>query len=142
MIKEAREAKIPVIQPAELDYNLKSYIYWLQFHFYDCDFTTPLHMLKNAIEYTNGNDEYSVGMRNGMRYAAYLIDGVDPEYERFFEKRPLSKEEIMAREKVLNALRRKKGESHGETLCPNSQSNVSPNQPQAETVEAAGQAPS
>jgi len=97
MIKEAREAKIPVIQPA------------------DCDFTTPLHMLKNAIEYTNGNDEYSVGMRNGMRYAAYLIDGVDPEYERLSEKRPLSKEEIIARAKVLDALRRKKGENHGST---------------------------
>lgn len=142
MIKEAREAKIPVIQPAELDYNLKSYIYWLQFHFYDCDFTTPLHMLKNAIEYTNGDDEYSVGMRNGMRYAAYLIDGVDPEYERLSEKRPLSKEELMARAKVLDALRRKKGENHGETLCPNPQSNASSNQPQAETVATAAQASS
>ena len=99
-------------------------------------------MLKNAIEYTNGNDEYSVGMRNGMRYAAYLIDGVDPEYERLSEKRPLSKEEIIARAKVLDALRRKKGENHGEILRPNSQSNVSPVKPQAETVATAAQASS
>lgn len=122
MIKEAREAKIPVIQPAELDYNLKSYIYWLQFHFYDCDFTTPLHVLKNAIKYTDGNDEYSLGMRNGFRYAAYLIDGVDPEYEK------LSKN--------------KKGESNEEIIRSNPQSNVSSNQPQAATVETADQASS
>ena len=125
MIKEAREAKIPVIQPAELNYNLKSYIYWLQFHFYDCDFTTPLHMLKNAVEYTNGDDEYSVGMRNGMRYATYLIDGVDPEYEKF------SKKEIMAH---------RKGESHEEGKYSVVKSNVSPVKPQAETVETANQA--
>jgi hypothetical protein len=99
-------------------------------------------MLKNAIEYTNGNDEYSVGMRNGFRYAAYLIDGVDPEYERLSEKRSLSKEEIMARKKVLDALRRKKGENNEKIIRSNTESNVASNQPQTETVETTDQASS
>jgi hypothetical protein len=34
-----------------------------------------------AIEATNLKDEYSLGMRNGMRYVKSLIDGKEPEYE-------------------------------------------------------------
>ena len=34
-----------------------------------------------AIDATDGDDEYSRGMRNGMRYVKSLIDGKEPEYE-------------------------------------------------------------
>jgi hypothetical protein len=34
-----------------------------------------------AIEATDGDDKYSMGMRNGMRYVKSLIDGKEPEYE-------------------------------------------------------------
>lgn len=34
-----------------------------------------------AIKATDSQDDYSMGMRNGMRYAKYLIDGKAPQYE-------------------------------------------------------------
>lgn len=34
-----------------------------------------------AIKATNSQDDYSMGMRNGMRYVKYLIDGKEPQYE-------------------------------------------------------------
>ena len=47
---------------------------------------TTLEMLKLidvAIEATNMEDDYSTGMRNGLRYARYLIDDTkDPEFEK------------------------------------------------------------
>ena len=33
------------------------------------------------IKATNTADEYSVGFRNGLRYALYLLDGKAPQYE-------------------------------------------------------------
>ena len=34
-----------------------------------------------AIKATGSQDDYSMGMRNGMRYVKYLIDGKEPQYE-------------------------------------------------------------
>ena len=34
-----------------------------------------------AIKATDSQDDYSMGMRNGMRYAESLIDGKEPQYE-------------------------------------------------------------
>lgn len=34
-----------------------------------------------AIKITDGQDKYSIGMRNGMRYVKNLIDGKEPQYE-------------------------------------------------------------
>lgn len=34
-----------------------------------------------AIEATDSKDDYSMGMRNGMRYVKSLIDGKEPQYE-------------------------------------------------------------
>lgn len=34
-----------------------------------------------AIKATDTQDDYSMGMRNGMRYVKYLIDGKEPQYE-------------------------------------------------------------
>lgn len=34
-----------------------------------------------AIEATDSQDDYSMGMRNGMRYVKSLIDGKEPQYE-------------------------------------------------------------
>ena len=34
-----------------------------------------------AIDATDGDDKYDMGMRNGMRYVKSLIDGKEPEYE-------------------------------------------------------------
>lgn len=34
-----------------------------------------------AIEATDSQDDYSMGMRNGMRYVKTLIDGKEPQYE-------------------------------------------------------------
>lgn len=34
-----------------------------------------------AIKATNSQDDYSMGMRNGMRYVKSLIDGKEPQYE-------------------------------------------------------------
>lgn len=39
-----------------------------------------------AISATNGNDAYSIGMRNGIRYAKSVVDNVDPEYESVNEE--------------------------------------------------------
>lgn len=38
--------------------------------------------LEEALETTNLNDVYSIGMRNAFRYAIYLIDGNEPKYEQ------------------------------------------------------------
>ena len=34
-----------------------------------------------AIKATGSQDDYCMGMRNGMRYAKYLVDGKEPQYE-------------------------------------------------------------
>ena len=36
-----------------------------------------------AIAASNGTNEYSVGFRNGLRYALYFLDGKTPEYENW-----------------------------------------------------------
>lgn len=40
-----------------------------------------INEIRWAIEATTGDDDYSLGMRNGMRYVKYLIDGEEPKYE-------------------------------------------------------------
>lgn len=40
-----------------------------------------LEQVDNAIEATDLKDEYSTGMRNGMRFVKYLIDGEKPIFE-------------------------------------------------------------
>lgn len=42
--------------------------------------------LTEAITRSNGNDDYCVGLRNGMRFAIYCITGVDPEFEQTHSK--------------------------------------------------------
>ncbi len=41
-----------------------------------------------AILITNGGDYYSIGLRNGMRYAKSLIDGKAPIYENCTDEEP------------------------------------------------------
>lgn len=40
-----------------------------------------LDTLDFAIDASNGNNSYSVGFRNGLRYAKSLIDGKEPQFE-------------------------------------------------------------
>ena len=42
--------------------------------------------LEEAIVRTNGDDNYCVGLRNGMRFAIYCITGTDPEFEQTHSK--------------------------------------------------------
>ena len=35
-----------------------------------------------AIQTTDGDDDYSVGLRNGLRVCKAYIDGLEPEYEK------------------------------------------------------------
>lgn len=37
--------------------------------------------IDHAIKATDSQDDYGMGMRNGMRYVKYLIDGKEPQYE-------------------------------------------------------------
>lgn len=46
-----------------------------------------LKTMDMAIEATTGNDAYSIGMRNGIRYAKSVVDNVDPEYESVNEEK-------------------------------------------------------
>lgn len=91
MIDEAHEAKIPVIQPSAMDYDLKDYIYFIQRNYGTTDMheagVSPLHFLRHAIEVSDGDGSYFVGLRNGMRFAASLIDGRDPQYEHVDKKK-------------------------------------------------------
>lgn len=43
----------------------------------------PVTALKAAIACTNTDDVYSVGFRNGMRYAICILNGEEPEYETY-----------------------------------------------------------
>lgn len=40
-----------------------------------------LNTLDFALDASNGNDDYAIGFRNGLRYAKSLIDGNDPQFE-------------------------------------------------------------
>lgn len=40
-----------------------------------------LNTLDFAIDASDGNDNYDIGFRNGLRYAKSLIDGNDPQFE-------------------------------------------------------------
>lgn len=44
--------------------------------------TDLLKTIEFAIGSTDGRDDYSVGMRNGLKYAKYLIDGVTPKFDK------------------------------------------------------------
>lgn len=46
-----------------------------------------LKTMDMAIEATTENDAYSIGMRNGIRYAKSVVDNVDPEYESVNEEK-------------------------------------------------------
>ena len=41
-----------------------------------------VEMIDKAIEATDMNDAYSIGLRNGLRCAKSFIDGEEPEYEK------------------------------------------------------------
>ena len=41
-----------------------------------------LEKIDFAIKATDSNDDYGRGMRNGMRYVKYLIDGKEPQFEQ------------------------------------------------------------
>lgn len=41
-----------------------------------------IEKIKFGIEASNINDDYTTGLRNGMRYCLSLIDGKEPEFER------------------------------------------------------------
>ena len=40
-----------------------------------------LDTLDFAIDASNGNNSYSIGFRNGLRYAKSIIDGKEPQFE-------------------------------------------------------------
>lgn len=40
-----------------------------------------IEKIKFGIEASNANDDYTTGIRNGMRYCLSLIDGKEPEFE-------------------------------------------------------------
>lgn len=40
-----------------------------------------IEKIKFEIEANNANDDYTTGLRNGMRYCLSLIDGKEPEFE-------------------------------------------------------------
>ena len=44
--------------------------------------TDLIEMIDFAITATNLNDEYSRGLRNGLRLAKSFIDGEEPNFER------------------------------------------------------------
>lgn len=46
-----------------------------------------------AIDATSGKDDYSVGMRNGMKYVKSLIDGKEPDYDKCEEQQPCESEQ-------------------------------------------------
>ena len=91
MVDEAHAAKWPVVQPAAIDYDLKDYIYFIQRNYGAMDqhgaSVSPLHFLHHAIEVSDGEGAYFVGLRNGMRFAASLIDGKDPQFEHLIKKK-------------------------------------------------------
>ena len=41
----------------------------------------PVEVLKKAIVYTNTNDKYSSGFRNGLRYAIAILTDTEPKFE-------------------------------------------------------------
>ena len=47
-----------------------------------------LNTLDFAIDASNGDTNYFVGFRNGLRYAKSLVDGEDPQYESCAEQEP------------------------------------------------------
>ena len=53
-----------------------------------------LNTIDFAIDASNGNTNYFVGFRNGLRYAKSLIDGEEPQFESCAEQEPCDKCEI------------------------------------------------
>lgn len=48
-----------------------------------------ISVIQNGIKATDADDEYSRGMRNGMRWCKSLIDGKEPLYENCPSAQPL-----------------------------------------------------
>jgi len=61
-----------------------------------------------AIEATTGNDAYSIGMRNGIRYAKSVVDNVDPEYESVNEEKRMS--DVIYRQDAIDAVAERRGD--------------------------------
>ena len=73
-----------------------------------------LDSLDSAINATNGDDAYSVGMRNGMKYAKYLINEEDSRYDACKSKIDQSVsdcDETMTANKLIRKLMFEKGVS-------------------------------
>lgn len=51
-----------------------------------------------AIDASNGDTNYFVGLRNGLRYAKSLVDGEEPQYESCAEQEPC--EDAISRQAV------------------------------------------
>lgn len=47
-----------------------------------------LNTLDFAIVASVGSDDYCIGFKNGLRYAKYLIDGNEPQYEYCSKREP------------------------------------------------------
>lgn len=47
-----------------------------------------INTLDFAIDASNGNEDYIIGFRNGLRYAKSLIDGNNPQYEHCTKQEP------------------------------------------------------
>ena len=43
---------------------------------------TLLKLIETTIQVTNSDDNYSIGLRNGLRICKLYIDGLEPEYEK------------------------------------------------------------
>ena len=43
---------------------------------------TLLKLIETAIQATNSDDNYFIGLRNGLRICKLFIDGSEPEYEK------------------------------------------------------------
>lgn len=52
-----------------------------------------LNTLDFAIDASDGNDDYAIGFRNGLRYAKSLIDGNDPQFEHCPKQEPQAESE-------------------------------------------------
>ena len=61
-----------------------------------------LNTIDFAIDASNGDTNYFVGFRNGLRYAKSLIDGEEPQFESCAEQEPC--DDAVSREELLKAI--------------------------------------
>ncbi len=52
-----------------------------------------INTLDFAIDASDGDNDYFIGFRNGLRYAKSLIDGNDPQYEHCSKQEPQAESE-------------------------------------------------